>query len=77
HFPIITGPSNRHNHYQRQIRVQVVGLSVAFIITIRFCALLTPNQMPRPESLLSFRRLIVLRIFSLSLVVLSEFGNFL
>lgn len=38
---------------------------------------LPPNQMPRPESLLSFRRLIVLRIFSLSLVVLSEFGNFL
>ena len=25
HFPIITGPSNRHNHYQRQIGVNSVG----------------------------------------------------
>ena len=27
HFPIITGPSNRHNHYQRQAVVVRCGVS--------------------------------------------------
>ena len=41
HFPIITGPSNRHNHYQRQLGVcrltvgKLTGLPVVMLPVCR------------------------------------------
>ena len=31
HFPIITGPSNRHNHYQRQIKIVKIADTNRFV----------------------------------------------